>query len=177
MWLLHNPDLCWRSMGFKKIFSHLALVAAVFASSSSKVFSQEDTWSCSDGSSDCSSLFGYIQKSEPIDSWPDLTVGNGKGTGGVLLKFTPKELVFGNLIVRAESVQMVRKFNLSNFSSTINGVPRKFRIAYQVYFATKDGIRGFVFDVLDYKTMNEVDLRLASWNPSLIAFSNDAWTP
>lgn len=163
-------------MGFKKIFSHSALVAAVVVSSPSTVFSQEDTWSCSDGSSDCSSLFGYIQKSEPIDSWPDLTVGNGKGTGGVLLKFTPKEIILGNLIVRAESVRMVRKFNLSNFSSTINGVPRQFRIAYQVYFVAKDGIKGFVFDVLDFKTMNEVDMRLVSWNPTLFTFTNNAWT-
>jgi len=164
-------------MQFKKIFAHLALLAALFASSSSKVFSRDDTWSCADASSDCSSLFGYIQNSEPIESWSDLTVGNGKGTGGVLLKFTPTELIFGNLIVMADSVQMVRKFNFSNFSSTVNGIPRKFRIAYQVLFVTKDGIRGFVFDVLDYKTMNEVDIRLATWKPGLVAFSNNAWTP
>ena len=164
-------------MRFKKNFSYLALVVAIFTSFSSKALSQEDTWSCSDASSDCSSLFGYIQKSEPIESWSDLTVGNGKGTGGVLLRFTPKELIFGNLIVMADSVQMVRKFNFSNFSSTVNGVPRKFRIAYQVLFVSKDGIRGFVFDVLDYKTMNEVDIRLATWKPGLVAFTSNAWTP
>ena len=142
-----------------------------------EAFSTEDTWSCSDGTTDCSSLFGYLKKNEPIESWPPLNVGNGKGTGGLDLKFTPSEIVLGDLRVNGKSVVSVRKFNLSNFSSLRNGVPRNFRIAYQFVFTTKDGIRGFVFDVLDPATMNELDLRLATWNPTLVTFTNNAWTP
>ena len=164
-------------MKFRKSIGLLSLVLGISTLLPLEASANEDTWSCSDGTTDCSSLFGYLKKNEPVESWPPLTVGNGKGTGGLELKFTPNDIVLGDLIVTGKSIVSVRKFNLSNFSSTRNGVPRQFRIAYQVVFATKDGIRGFIFDVLDYKIMTEVDLRLASWNPALVTFTNNAWTP
>jgi len=133
--------------------------------------------SCLNEKTSCDQSIGILRIQTPLDEWTDLTVGDGKGTGGLILKFLPNALVLGDLRIEKDSIKLVRRFNRSNFSSTINGIPRKFIITYQLYILEGGNVKGVFFDALDYKTMSEIDMRFATWNPALPAYTNNAWTP
>ena len=157
-----------------KVLSVIALGIASNLSSALPLHAQVLT--CVDSDLSCEESIGFWRVTTPISDWTDITVGNGNGTGGLTLKFLPDALLLGNLRISKGNIRLIRRFNRSNFSSTINGVPRKFQITYQIYIDDKDGTKGVLFDVLDFNTMSVIDMYLSTWHPGLPVLNNEAWT-
>ena len=143
------------------------------------VFANEDldTWACIDSSQPCDENFGVFRKQDPIDTWGYLNVTNAQGRG-TRLGFTQDQLIIGNMAIAKNSIQLIRRFVRHDFSGWVtNDVPKKFLITYQVYFATKDGsVKGVLFGASNQALMTEIDYRISSWHPLLVASTNDAWT-
>ena len=159
---------------FKRVLGALALGVISNLSSASSLHAQALT--CVDSKVSCEVSIGVLRIQTPISDWPELTVGDGKGKGGLILKFRPDALILGNLRVSKGNIGLIRRFNRSNFSSTRNGVPGKFVISYQLFVNDVDGTKGVFFDVLDFKTMTQLDMQLSTWHPGLPVYNNEAWT-
>lgn len=159
---------------FKKVLMVLAL--GVISNLSSALSLRAQALTCVDSKVSCEGSIGVFAIQTPISDWSELTVGDGKGKGGLILKFLPDALILGNLRVSKGNISLIRRFNRSNFSSTRNGVPRKFVITYQLYVVDTDGTKGVFFDVLDFNTMRQLDMQLSTWHPGLPILNNEAWT-
>lgn len=159
---------------FKRIFGVIVLGVVSNLGIASSLHAQALT--CVDNSVSCEGSIGLFSIQTPMSDWPELTVGDGRGKGGLILKFLPEALVLGNLRVSKANISSIRRFNRSNFSSTRNGVPAQFVITYQLYVIDTDGIKGVLFDVLDFKTMSAIDMQLSTWHPGLPIYNNNAWT-
>jgi len=131
------------------------------------------SWRCLDGGSGCEGQFGFMIKEGEPESWGPLTLGDG--SAGIPVAFNRNEILAGNLAVARDSIVLVRRYNMSDFRRTINGVPSKLLIRYQFIFRDQGRLRGFVVDATNVTTMRDFDLRLSSWSPTLTVVDNDPW--
>jgi hypothetical protein len=132
-------------------------------------------WSCSADIQECAAMFGMMRyKDGNIESWESLQVGNGKDKKQEL-RFTSTDIIVGPLSVSKRALMSVRRYNLSDYRSTVNGVPRRFILRYQFLFKDGDQLKGFIADAMDIKTMRLLDDMLSTWHPLLPIVDNNPW--